>query len=214
MRPDAMSTVIDGQRELAAFPAALREAAAAVLSAVTESQWHPPSSSAFRVEVGGEPLEIPARVYYQQDRVREAGTLHGVHGRIARCLGAIHHDGFLREECALQLMECDEPWVVPFIVNLAGEYVVEIVARIEHALPSMNERVYGDVLARNPSWFATIERRAVSYWNVYYRQAFPQYAAYPGARVVSEFRRMACQSAPLDQPVPRRSDAVPGSKPR
>ena len=180
--------------ELAAFPTCVREAAAEVLPFITAGQFHPPSSNSYRVLVDGEALDVPRRVYYDADRVREAANRDDVLGRIALCLGTLHHDGFLREECVERLMHDDHSWVVPFIINLVGEYVLEIIIRIERAMPLVDGRVYGDFLICNPTWFSTIERRVVSYWDVYYRTAFPQFAAYPGARVVDRLRHLVQQS--------------------
>ena len=73
-------------------------------------------------------------------------------------------------------MRCAEPWVAPYVVQLIGEHVLEILVAIDHGLPGIafvdttyHDR-YGQFLAANPTFFATTERRVVSYWSRYYRR--------------------------------------------
>jgi hypothetical protein len=42
-----------------------------------------------------------------------------------------HHDGFGRQRQLKTLLDADEPWTAPFIVQLLGEYVIQICRDIE-----------------------------------------------------------------------------------
>jgi hypothetical protein len=76
--------------------------------------------------------------------------------------------------------------VVPFVVQLVGEYVVEILESIRHHLSDLTSKrstqrlAYGDFIARNPGFFARTEHRVVSYWACYHRGKFPDFGTYPG----------------------------------
>jgi hypothetical protein len=100
--------------------------------------------------------------------------------------------GFLREQCVAQLLLNPTPWTAPFVVTMLGEYVVEIVLRIEAALiradtaaPLADDAVYAAFAGENSAFMATTTRRAISYWNVYYRLRYAQKVDYSALRVLS-----------------------------
>ena len=82
-----------------------------------------------------------------------------------------------------------KPWVIPFAIQLLGEYVLPIAQRIEANLAEANINLYVDFLRRNERYFQTTERRAISYWNVYYRGACPTWREYPASRALLAIRR-------------------------
>lgn len=167
-----------------AFPAALRATAARVAARLAAGELHPPRYS-FDVRVDGETLAIPTRVYYALQRVAAAIDAPGDEGLVALCLGTRHHDGFLRERCLRRLLGQRRDWIVPFVIQLVGEYVAEIVGAIEDALPTLDADIYGRFLRENPRFLATTERRVVSYGYVY-----PDYRENAGRRVIAAFKRM------------------------
>ena len=56
-------------------------------------------------------------------------------------------------------------------MQLAGEYVIEILQVIQNNLNLLNTEMYGQFLRTNPELFAVTKRRIVSYWNCYYRSS-------------------------------------------
>lgn len=171
-----------------AFPAALRPAAAALTGAAA---WHTESRhTTYQVVLGGETLTIPSRLYVApglplDDAGRDA-TARG----IAWCLGTRHHDGYLREACLARMLAAPQGFMAPFIVHLVGEYVIEIVQRIETALPGFAPGMRAALAAfvrENPRYLDTIERRTISYrfWG-----APPPLTDYPGKRVMALLRAL------------------------
>jgi len=59
--------------------------------------------------------------------------------------------------------------VVPFVVQLLGEYVAEIAEVIEAHLGGLSRHLYAEFFRENPSFVALTQTRAMSYWNCYYR---------------------------------------------
>ncbi|WP_326756769.1 hypothetical protein OHB56_02130 [Streptomyces sp. NBC_01635] len=116
---------------------------------------------------------------------------------ILHCLYSRHSDGLVRQRHLEQIASSDEPWVVPFVVQLAGEYVLEILESIQHGLSDLSSKrsaqrlAYGDFIARNPGFFARTERRVVSYWSCYYRWKFPVLGTYPGCHLLELLRATA-----------------------
>jgi hypothetical protein len=178
-----------------AFPAALRPTVSA-LTAGWDSGAHRHYS--YTVTFAGETLTIPSRVYYFQ------GILWNIGGErtplerdIAWCLGTRHHSGYVREECLRRMLAAPQPWMAPFIVQLIGEYVVEIVEPIAAALPTLAPEMQAALAAfvrDNPRYLKTIDSRAVNYWSYGYRHAYPQRAAYPGLVAVAYLRGLAQQA--------------------
>lgn len=174
--------------EAMAFPAALRFTVQDAVAAVAIGELHPPCD-AFEVDVVGERLRIPYRVYYDRDLLRrEIGNSRGSAKHILLCLGTRHYDGYLRQECHRELLENDVPWLVPYLVQLAGEYVVEIAEDVGHAIVERDPACLRAFALRNPEYLATLARRVTSYWSCYYRQAYPEFHCYPGARVLAVLR--------------------------
>jgi hypothetical protein len=174
--------------ELHAFPSDLSESVQSVLPLLVEGQLRPPSEG-FNSEVRGGFLTIPYRVYYRPERVRNLAQ-SAREGVIVACLGSRHYDGFLREECLARVLSVETPWVVPFVVQLMGEYVLPILQLIERAMPTLREAFYVEYVSKNRVLFETIGRRTVSYWDAYHRDQYPKLSDYPGFRIHSELRRM------------------------
>jgi hypothetical protein len=172
--------------EADAFPAALAGTVAQLLPALGSSRAHPP----FAVCLNGEALLIPTRTYYDGERLLACTRLAGDAGVIALCLGTRHHDGHLREACIRQLLLQERAWTVPFVVHLCGEYVLEIVEAIGAALPVWNAQALARYLRDNRAYVDTLERRAVSYWNCYYRGRYPAWDGYPGRRAMAALREL------------------------
>ena len=175
--------------EALAFPAALAQTLARQLAVLSPGQLHAPSAP-FEVRLDGRLLHIPARTYYDRERLLACTRLPGDAGVLALCLGTRHHDGQLREACARQLLLQERAWTVPFVVHLCGEYVLEIVEAIGAALPAWNAAALARYLRENPAYVDTLERRAVSYWNCYHRREYPEWDAYPGRRTMAALRAL------------------------
>ncbi|WP_143450261.1 hypothetical protein [Janthinobacterium sp. BJB446] len=172
--------------EADAFPAALAGTVARLLPVLGSSRTHPP----FAVCQDGEALLIPTRTYYESQRLLACTQLPGDAGVIALCLGTRHHDGHLREACLKQLLLQERAWTVPFVVHLCGEYVLEIVEAIGALLPAWNAQALARYLRENPAYVDTLQRRAVSYWNCYYRRRYPVWKDYPGRRAMAALRAL------------------------
>lgn len=181
--------------ESKAFPTQLAREVAAVTSALSDYQLHPPSKG-FAVFVEGEQLEIPYRAYYRESQLLKCIERLGTQSHIALCLGTRHHDGFLRERCLRQIITVEQPWVVPFVTQLVGEYVLQIMQVVEEELPNLNMQLYGEFLNANATLHETIRRRVVSYWNEYYRRLYPRWKDYAGFRVLTAFHNFAERSNP------------------
>jgi hypothetical protein len=175
-----------------AFPSWLRPAVRGVVARVAIDELHPPHH-AFVVNVDGEMLHIPYRLYYDPDLVRRELSNSQASARlILLCLGSRHDDGFLRQECLRQLVKNDASWLTPYLLQLAGEYVIEIAEQVADTIGERNPATLRAFALENPSYLATLDRRVTSYWSCYHRQAYPDRNAYPGTKVLAMLRA-ACE---------------------
>ena len=167
------------------FPSALRSCARAAVAVVARDEPTPPRG-AFTVNVDGEALHIPYRVYYDAGRLRRAlDKAQGVDRLVLACLGTRHHDGHVRQACLARIVGSNDAWLTPYIVQLAGEYVIEIVDDVARWIGTRDTSAF---VRDNPAYLATLARRVTSYWNCYHRRAYPDRADYPGTRVLTLMR--------------------------
>jgi hypothetical protein len=129
---------------------------------------HPPTSHCIgAITLGGEPVRIPHRVYF--DEPHESLALSESERLVRACLFSRHHNGFVRARQVTWLLQAEAAWVVPYVVQLLGEYVVEIAEVIEAHLGGLSRHLYAEFCRENPSFVALAQTRAMSYWNCYYR---------------------------------------------
>jgi hypothetical protein len=173
-----------------AFPAALRADVAKVADAVPPSSFAPVGG--FTVTVDGETVIIPHRIYSDVppcETIPEGPLVRA----ISECLYTRHHDGHVRQRAVRALLtgpSAAAPWAVPFVVQLVGEYVVEVIDEIAGLLTELDvggsaqHDTYGRVLAANPEFMRLTRSRVVSYWNWGYRQHYRRLQDYPGYRLI------------------------------
>ena len=173
--------MIDTKEIVTSFPRFLENDVASLLKKTSlETDTH--ISQTFRVIVKDERLKIPYRIYFNQPdgenlNKREALTLN--------CLFTRHHNGFVRQSNLNRILLPDEYRITPFILQLSGEYVIEILQTIEQRL---SEKLLDNILqfsAENPGFFETTKSRIISYWNCYYRFRFPNKKDYVGFKILS-----------------------------
>lgn len=180
--------------EVRAFPEAMAACVKDLVRLLAPGQIHSPSGTIVSVQVAEERLDIPYRVYYNNQQLLKAMDGPGDTARIALCLGTRHHDGFLREHCLRRLLDVDADWVAPFVLQLLGEYVIELVLPIHERFMEGAEEKYCVFYRQNTKYFESLERRAISYWDAYYRGRFVRYQDYPGVMALAVLRNAALSS--------------------
>lgn len=171
-----------------AFPTPLRAVAAALTAPAC---WHPEGRhDHYQVMLGGETLTIPSRIYVDPEQLWADSGRGALERGIAWCLGTRHHNGYVREACLTRMLPAPQPWMAPFIVQLVGEYVDEIVQCIEAALPTFGPEMQSALagfVRDNPRFLNTTESRTISY-RPYRNNAL--LADYAGKRVVAWLRAL------------------------
>jgi hypothetical protein len=175
-----------------AFPKSVAERVAAASAEIPASDLDPAGD--FVVSVEGELLRIPYRIYNAEPST-QAVRLNGESAHVLACLYTRHHDGHVRQRHLREIVELTQPWIAPYVVQLIGEYVVEILIDIRNRLTGLDtegapQRVqYGAFVAENPEYMDLIAQRMISYWNCYYRHEYPKLSDYPGHQLVLALKR-------------------------
>lgn len=98
----------------------------------------PPAEPFEVVEVQGETVAIPYRIHNEEPETGGSERLlTETQQVILHCLYSRHGDGRVRQRHLEKIMASSEPWVVPFVVQLAGEYVLEILDAIGLGVPGV-----------------------------------------------------------------------------
>jgi hypothetical protein len=180
-----------GNDELArAFPATLHNDVAAVLTVLPEPQ-HPSQGNEISLNVVGEIVSLPFRLYHDPALINTDG-LTGLQKEIVDCLLTRHYDGSVRQVHLAQIIRSKNVWTLPFVVQLLGEYVIEILRLIHENLSVLDALVYSQFLRANPEFLAITQQRVVSYWNCYYRAYRKE--DYVGFQVLEFFKSLTKNS--------------------
>lgn len=149
-----------------AFPARLKDDTLVAVAALPEA-FHQPSQP-FHVRVNAELLSIPYRVYHDEPRI-DVGGLSVLQRQLISAILTRHHDGYVRQKHLAAIVAINEDWVPPFVIQLVGEYVIEILLDIEANIHNFDTNLYAYFLRRNMDFLDLTEQRVISYWNCYFR---------------------------------------------
>jgi hypothetical protein len=181
----SQSTVL---RLCAAFPAAIESDVRAALGRMPACDVEPTEGDIGPVRINGEHLRIPHRIYSAEPYSVNIIGLSRQQRLILNALYSRHHDGHVREKNVRVLIDAEEPWLPPFVIQMLGEYVVEIVQVLELHLVRLFREPYIRFLAENEPFFSLVSSRLVSYWDCYYRSQFPRLKDYPPFRIADLLR--------------------------
>lgn len=174
---------------VAAFPFACRKLAKAAAETLSFSVDDSYRRAPVIMAVSGSTVRIPSRIHFLEwDHARwaENGAWLAI-----QCLCTRSTDGHMRQTALRGIATSSEPAVIPFVAMLAGEYIVEIMRDLTAALPALDHDAYANFVRENRSVMRTLRAKATSYWDCYYRTAYPDRATYPGLIFLHEIERWA-----------------------
>ncbi|KOF01408.1 hypothetical protein OB69_17715 [Roseivirga seohaensis subsp. aquiponti] len=136
------------------------------------------------IKLNGEQLIIPYRVYFDEPDIESETDLTDRQKIILNCIFLRNHNGYLRERRLNNLIAKDEKWIIPFTIQLIGEYVFEILEVLDEHINKKTINDYYSFTTENPKYWQQTESRMISYWNEYYRRKFPKLKEYLGTALV------------------------------
>jgi hypothetical protein len=135
--------------------------------------------------VVGERVSIPYRIYSRKPAAKVTASLDQEAAVVLACAYTRHHDGYMRERSAKAIIHVDRAWIAPFVVQLLGEYVVEIAELVLGNVAEMRPETYQRLAMDNESFMRLTRNRIVSYWWCYYTGRYRLFD-YPPVRVLME----------------------------
>ena len=172
----------DKEKIIQAFPGFLKDNVSTLPEKISLKGEHNISRT-FEVIVARETLKIPYRIYFEEPEIE---NLTETELLVLNCLFTRHSDGFIRQKKPGQIISSGEYWITPFVMQLLGEYVREILSTVEENLSGALLDNLVLFIEENPKFFETTKSRVISYWNCYYRNLFSNRTAYVGFRILTE----------------------------
>lgn len=179
-------------RWIAAFPNRY-EQDVRVVKACLPFKWTRLAPGAIEVKLEQERIQIPMRVYVPEVAPERIEQLTPTQRTILYGLYTRHHDGHIREHYLCQLLKTHQQdgWILAYILELASEYVREIVEIIAPAIEQWDPEVKQLFVHDDPAYIKRIEERMISYWNAYYRSSGERRseADYPGFLILESLQK-------------------------
>ncbi|NNG44457.1 hypothetical protein HJP15_16265 [Pseudoalteromonas sp. NEC-BIFX-2020_002] len=176
------------------FPIGLAKDLKFIESEIYLSSMHE-SYMPFDIQFEKNTLTIPTRIYTDEGQLGRLAKLTPKQQEVIYCVFSRHHDGFVREKCLRQFVTSNNSFTAPYILQLLGEYVVEIIEVIYQNREKINKDNLVRYISENPLHYEQTRQRVYSYWDCYYRRAYPKYKRgvspkddsyldYPGIKMV------------------------------
>ena len=146
-------------------------------------------STELTIKLNGEQLTIPYRLYFDEPDIEYEDSLTDRQKTILNCIFLRHHNGYLRERKLKNLTDKNGYWVIPFTIQLLGEYVFEILEVLDKHINQKSLDNYNAFIEENPKYWQQTESRMISYWNEYYRRRFPKLKEYLGTALVNRIKK-------------------------
>lgn len=171
MRQSIEIKLDEDEMALKAFPISLTNDVIGLMNRISIHKVHSTRWS-FSVQLDDEQIYIPVRLYWEEHRLMEPSDLSVNQHTILSCLLTRHHNGFVREKHLKNILCSREPWVQPYIVQLIGEYLIEIIQLVHDNFECLNKRNLIAFLKRNMEFLRLTGSRITSYWDCYYRKKY------------------------------------------
>jgi hypothetical protein len=166
-----------------AFPSMIRPHVA-TLACLPHSELPPSPNDIGPVVINGEQLRIPYRFYAREPESSCLQLLDDHQRLILNAIYTRHANGYIREQHVRPLLLADELWIPPFVIQLLGEYVLEIIQVLEDHIAVFLGPSYVRFARENRAFLQLLRRRITSYWNCYYRNRFQRLNDYPAFKIV------------------------------
>lgn len=145
-------------------------------------------SDKYEVNLNSKKLIIPYRLYFDEPSESKEEELTEIEKEILNCIYLRHCNGYLREKRLKNLMKSQNEFVIPFTIQLLGEYVFEILENLDKHISGPNLSLYQKFVKENPRYWQITESRVGSYWNAYYRHKSHRFKNYLGYKLIRKIK--------------------------
>lgn len=132
-------------------------------------------------------IKIPYRMYFVDVDATKVDDLTDIQKEMLYCIYTRSSNGYIREKYLNKLLKLHfNDWVIPFIVKLCDEYVVEILEDIYNGLKDRDNNDIKNFCLENKAIINKSYSRMISYWNEYYRNKELHFHKYIGRKLFRE----------------------------
>lgn len=153
----------DKEQILNSFPAFLKQDVELVIDILPFDKKNLFSPDAQSINLDNECLKIPCRVYFDEPSSSKEKDLTEIQKVILNCIFLRHHNGFVRQRRLELLIDNTEYFVVPFVFQLLGEYVIEILFVLDKLINENKLHKYSKFISENAEYWQKTESRVISY---------------------------------------------------
>ncbi len=138
--------------------------------------------------LSGEEISFPSRIYYIDNFHYAPLYFSFTQKMIYHAIYTRSCNGFIRARHLYAILNENFPdWIIPYIIKLSDEYVVEILDIIYFKLTSEKKEIIQKFCLLNIESFLKSHDRVRSYWNAYYKNRFNNFENYVGEKLYHEY---------------------------
>lgn len=132
-------------------------------------------------------VRIPYRIYFVDVDITKMSNLTDTQKEILYCIYTRSSNGYVREKYLSELLKLKfDYWVIPSIVKLCDEYVMEILEVIYDGLRNRNNDDIKAFCLENKTIINKSYSRMTSYWNEFYQCRESNFHKYIGRKIFRE----------------------------
>lgn len=185
---------VNRQKILNAFPTGIKQDVEIVVDFLLDKNFDIHPAVEQEIILDGQKLIIPGRVYFDEPLDTTGNTLTVMQQTILNCIYLRHHNGFVRQKRLEKLIDKADYFVTPFVFQLLGEYVIEILFLVDTLITDQTIDHYIKFITENQRYWQQTESRMISYWNEYYRRPkFRRLNDYIGKQIVERRKKANAQ---------------------
>jgi len=130
------------------------------------------------VKYDGKELLIPYRIYDHVSPDLDLNSLPLEKKVKEYCKYTRHSDGHIREKYIEKLINLEPKVAIPYAIQLASEYVLEIIEVIFKQFNKLDRTAVNKYVEENQTYITKSKDRMISYWDCYYMYKCPRLNEY------------------------------------
>jgi hypothetical protein len=141
------------------------------------------------IQLDNELIFIPYRIYFNEPDIEKENKLTDIQKTILNCIYLRHFDGYVRQKRLEKLVDKNEKWIIPFTIQLLGEYVFELLEVLEKHINNDTIYNYIKLIKENPKYWKQTQSRMTTFWDKDYRRQYPNLKTYLGRMLVNRIKK-------------------------
>jgi hypothetical protein len=142
------------------------------------------------IKLKSETIILTGRICFAEPNPELENNLTDTQKQILNCIYTRHFDGYIRERLLKNLLDIDHVWILPFKLELLGEFVIEILFELDKHITDDNIKLYKQLTLDNKKHWTQIKSRMVSWWDADYRHPnYKKLKDYIGYKIIKRINK-------------------------